>query len=95
MRWLLWVVFTSMAAVPGFYLGTGMLLQWVRPTIFGNEDVLTAMFQLHVVALAVVAMLAFGVSVAWRRRRREVALGGFIGVVLCVPAFPIYTGLFL
>jgi hypothetical protein len=95
MRWLLWVVLTSIAAVPGFYLGIGMLLQWARPGIFGNEDVLTAVFQVHIAALAVVAVLTLGVSVAFRRRRREVALGGFIGLVLCAPSFPIYTGFFL
>jgi hypothetical protein len=56
------------------------------PESFGNEDDLKAVLQVHVVALAVVAMLILGACVAIRRHRREVAFGGLLGLVVMVPS---------
>jgi hypothetical protein len=76
--------------VPAFYLGIAWLAHWAAPNLFGNEDVLKVILQVHVAALAVVAMFLLGVCVTIRRHRREMAFGGLLGLVVMAPSVLFY-----
>jgi hypothetical protein len=92
-RWLSVVVFAWAVAVPCLWPVIAVLLPWPTLGRRGNEDPEQGIVQVHVIALAVAAVLTLGVSIRFRRRRREVVLGGLLAFILCVPSVPVYSEL--